>query len=154
MERSVNSNDWEVIGFVKGSGTSNEPHDYSFTDHNILKSLYYYRLMQHDYEENGEKTSYSNVISLVDNNVTAFSATIAPNIFSEIFTVNYSNAPGGSLRMTMFSTSGDIVFEKSFSTQDVFGTINVNIEKEIPSGIYLLKIKSGNLVSTLKVVKQ
>jgi len=154
VERSVNTRDWETIGFVKGSGTSNTPHDYSFSDHDIQQPFYYYRLKQHDYESTGGKTSYSNVVYLANKSVTEFSAAITPNIFSRTFTVNYSNASESSLRMRLFSLSGEIIFEKSFSHEDAYGTINVDIEKEIPAGVYLLRFESGNLSSTQKLVKQ
>ena len=47
-----------------------------------------------------------------------------------------------------------IIFEKNFSVENPFGTINVNIEKLISSGVYLLQLESGSLFSTLKLVKQ
>ena len=154
VERSVDAEDWGAIGFVKGSGTSDAPHDYSFTDAPIQQSFYYYRLKQRDYESAGGKTSYSNIIYLENKNVTQFSATIVPTIFSDAFSVNFSNASGRNLRMTLFSTNGEIIFEKSFSIEDAFGTIHVSTETKMPSGIYMLQLQSGNSAATLKLLKQ
>jgi hypothetical protein len=39
---------WNNIGFVSGSGNSNSPKDYSFTDNPAIGSKYYYRLKQID----------------------------------------------------------------------------------------------------------
>lgn len=47
--RVVLAKDWQTIGFVKGSGTTNTPRSYSFDDNPTLPSqLYQYRLKQLD----------------------------------------------------------------------------------------------------------
>lgn|GEM_PF-835930 len=50
IERSTNLNDWEVLGFVDGAGTSSRPLHYSFTDYNPMAGVSYYRLKQTDYD--------------------------------------------------------------------------------------------------------
>jgi len=40
---------WDKAGFVAGSGTSDSPKEYSFTDHNIAAGKYSYRLKQVDH---------------------------------------------------------------------------------------------------------
>jgi len=154
VERSVNSKDWEAIGFVAGSGTSDAAHTYSFSDHDIQQAFYYYRLKQHDFEYAGGKTSYSNVIYLVNRNATEFSASVTPNIFSESFAVSYSNASGKNLQVRLYSLDGEVIFERSFLAENLFGSINVNVEEKIPAGVYLLQLVAGDNSSTLKVVKQ
>ena len=62
VERSVDSLNWEVIGFVFGHGTSFSPKDYSFTDTTLVESnSYSYRLMQID---NDGKFEYTYVITI------------------------------------------------------------------------------------------
>ena len=51
--RSVNSqeataNNWQKIGFVAGSGTSNSTHKYSYSDASVVSGTYAYRLKQID----------------------------------------------------------------------------------------------------------
>ena len=61
IQRSVDSLNWDVIGFVFGHGTSFSPKDYNFTDTTIVESnTYYYRLQQID---NDGKLEYSEVIT-------------------------------------------------------------------------------------------
>ncbi|MFC2094695.1 hypothetical protein ACFLSH_03600, partial [Bacteroidota bacterium] len=58
VQRSTN-NQFTTIGFVNGSGTTTEIHNYSFTDSDVRTGTYYYRLKQVDY--NGEY-AYSDVV--------------------------------------------------------------------------------------------
>lgn len=39
---------WKNVGFVKGSGTSSSPHEYSFSDENLSPGRYAYRIRQID----------------------------------------------------------------------------------------------------------
>jgi type IX secretion system substrate protein len=55
IERSdIAKPNWVKIGFVEGHGTSNESHDYSFTDQKLNSGTYNYRLKQIDYNGNFE----------------------------------------------------------------------------------------------------
>jgi hypothetical protein len=61
IQRSVDSLNWDVIGFVFGHGTSFSPKDYNFTDTTIVESnTYHYRLQQID---NDGKYEYSEVLT-------------------------------------------------------------------------------------------
>jgi hypothetical protein len=60
IERSTPGNqNWVTIGFVVGSGTTNEVRSYSFRDANLLPATYRYRLKQIDFDGS---FSYSNEI--------------------------------------------------------------------------------------------
>lgn len=50
IERSIDVNNWEVIGFVGGSGNTNEITYYSFLDWTMTDNFNYYRLKQTDYD--------------------------------------------------------------------------------------------------------
>jgi len=50
IERSVNANDYEVIGIEKGAGNSNSRLDYSFKDQEPILGRSFYRLKQTDYD--------------------------------------------------------------------------------------------------------
>ncbi len=52
---------WEQIGFVKGSGNSNSPEEYSFTDQPTDKTSFSYRLKQKD---NDGKYKYYDAITV------------------------------------------------------------------------------------------
>lgn len=52
VERSADGEVWSDIGEVDGSGTTTEPHSYSYVDHDPLPGISYYRLRQTNF--NGE----------------------------------------------------------------------------------------------------
>ena len=52
-------NEWNLIGFVKGNGTTTKMQTYSFIDDNIISGKYLYRLKQIDFDGEFE---YSKII--------------------------------------------------------------------------------------------
>jgi hypothetical protein len=61
IQRSTDRITWSKIGFVPGSGNSNAPKDYSFTDQSLPNGTLYYRLKQKDLDG---KFEYSKEINL------------------------------------------------------------------------------------------
>lgn len=63
LERSVDNQQFEKIGQLKGNGTSATPNSYQFTNDvaNLSSNIVYYRLQQVDFDG---KTTYSKVISI------------------------------------------------------------------------------------------
>ena len=49
VQRTVNSGSWAKVSFVAGNGTSNVPHNYSYTDKVGTAGTYSYRLKQIDH---------------------------------------------------------------------------------------------------------
>ncbi|MFD1630419.1 hypothetical protein [Pseudopedobacter beijingensis] len=55
--KSIDGENFEVVGTVKGSGTTSAMHSYSFTDVNVSEGLYYYQLRQVDIDGKSETNS-------------------------------------------------------------------------------------------------
>ncbi|TZF82234.1 hypothetical protein FW774_16235 [Pedobacter sp. BS3] len=55
--RSVDGQNFEVVGTVKGNGTTSTQQSYSFTDVNVSNGLYYYQLRQVDFDNKSETNS-------------------------------------------------------------------------------------------------
>jgi hypothetical protein len=65
------SKEWEIISFVKGSGTINTPVEYEYFDRNLLNGKYFYRIKQMDY--NGTFTlMYMNGFAEINNSPNNF----------------------------------------------------------------------------------
>ncbi|MBS1513669.1 MAG: T9SS type A sorting domain-containing protein [Bacteroidetes bacterium] len=65
IERKLTSeNNWNKVGFVQGSGNSNEKKDFSFTDRNLSSGKYNYRLKQIDYNGNFKYYSLQNEVEI------------------------------------------------------------------------------------------
>jgi hypothetical protein len=65
VERSTDGINFEIIGWVKGNGTTTQTHYYEFVDENPMKGSNYYRLNQFDFNGVNE---YSKVILLESDN--------------------------------------------------------------------------------------
>ncbi|MFI5407389.1 MAG: T9SS type A sorting domain-containing protein, partial [Nitrososphaerales archaeon] len=148
-------NDWVVIGFVEGNGTTTELKSYSFTDENIAIGIYKYRLKQIDFDGTYE---YSNSVE---------AQVTAPEEF--ILSQNYPNPFNPSTKIK-FSIPRDISSERQEVTLIVYDVLGdeivtlVNEEKtpgeyeveldgtQLPSGIYFYQIKVGSFIQTKKMI--
>jgi hypothetical protein len=54
QRKKTNEQNWTVIGWSEGNGTTNQPKDYMFDDNKLQKANYKYRLRQVDYNGNFE----------------------------------------------------------------------------------------------------
>jgi len=61
VERSIDGQSWDSIGWVQGANNSNSLQEYRFPDHNVISNkVYYYRLKQVD---NDGAFKYSDIVS-------------------------------------------------------------------------------------------
>ncbi|MBI5663194.1 MAG: choice-of-anchor D domain-containing protein [Ignavibacterium album] len=145
---------WEVVGFVKGSGTTTEPNSYSFVDKNLNSGKYLYRLKQVDYDGSFKYSTELEVIIGI------------PDKF--VLEQNYPNPfnPTTKISFTIPNRVRNLVILKIF---DVLGNeivTLVNEEKEagryeiefnadkygLSSGIYLYQLKFGEYAAVKKFV--
>ena len=61
VEKTLDGETFENIGYIRGGGTSNQTTTYTFTDYNTKENINYYRLKQTDFDG---KFTYSYVISI------------------------------------------------------------------------------------------
>ncbi|HQF43468.1 MAG TPA: T9SS type A sorting domain-containing protein, partial [Ignavibacteriaceae bacterium] len=154
--------DWEVIGFVAGKGTTTEVQNYSFTDnltHTLnLNQMIRYRLKQIDYDGSFK---FSSEIEIEIKSPDIFSLEQNyPNPFNPTTKIKYS-IPTVTLRQAQ---SDNWVTLKVY---DVLGneiTTLVNERKpagnyevefsgsDLTSGIYFYQLKSGLFMQTKKMV--
>ena len=149
---------WAKIGFVEGSGVSNEIKNYSFIDSTVKNGYKYaYRLKQID--NNGDY-HYSPEIKIdADLEPSNFSLSQNyPNPFNPVTTIDYSVAPENG-------TNGVVLVQ--LKAYDVLGRevcILVNERKpagsykiefdgsKLSSGIYYYRLTAGNYSLTKKMI--
>jgi len=150
IEKQV-GNQWEKIGYVPGFGTTTEPKSYSFSDNNITTGTYFYRLKQIDYDGSYE---YSNKVEVVvDLTPTEFALyQNYPNPFNPATTIKYGVPVTGNVKLAVYNLIGEemavlINGEVEAGIHEV--TFKVS---SLPSGMYLYKLQSDNLVEVKKMI--
>lgn len=145
IERSVDVNDFEKIGTIKGHGNSNIPLAYQFTDQLTTSGTYYYRLKQIDFDGT---TSYSNIIAVYfEFDVQMM---VYPNPAQDWIIIQAKNAKT-SYRIQIFSTSGNLILEELLENRD--GQHQVDI-RNLPKGVYFVSIYGSERLMTQQFVKQ
>jgi cytochrome c peroxidase len=147
IEKSINGNNWENIGEIKGAGNSKNIQNYTFTDENTVENRQYYRLKQTDFNK---RMTYSKVISVELNTHNSPKITVFPNPTTHQVTVNFDNlAPNSATELQLINASGQVVFAKNKSVNNV-EMIDLSA---YPNGQYFVVIKSNGQVISRKLIK-
>lgn len=145
IERSENGNDFETIGYVKGSGNSNGLVEYRFEDFDPY-SRTYYRLRQTDY--NGA-FSVSPVI-LVSTKETD-RGEIAITTGNGAVNVMTNNTESGVMQINIYSVAGSMVYNGNVNVEEGSNTISVTPDMSTNS-LYVVNVNlNNNLSATTKV---
>lgn len=152
IERKLSESEWKKIGFVKGSGTTNQAHNYIFTDNNLSSGKYSYRLKQIDYNGNYKYFYLQNEITIGIPKVFNLSQNY-PNPFNPSTKINFSIPIDSKITLKIFDVTGR---EKAVILNDElkrsgYYTIEFNGER-LSSGIYFYSIKIDNFIQTKKMI--
>ena len=155
VERSVNENeDWKVIGFVEGNGTTTEQKNYSFIDKNLGTGKYSYRLKQIDL--NGE-FEYSNIVDVLVTPSDFVLDQNYPNPFNPSTVISWQLAYDSQVKLKIFNTIGEEIgtLINEFLEAGNHSTI-FNSGSELSSGVYLysLEITPSGSSSTQTLVRK
>jgi len=149
IQRSLDNNVFVTIGFVEGKGNSTINQYYSYTDESIGSTVYY-RLKQMDYIGS---YNYSAVIEV--NGVTVSTIQLEqnyPNPFNPATTIKYQLGNDGFVNLKVFNALGEEVaelvneFQKGGGYQLTFNADN------LPSGMYVYQLISGNYKENRKMI--
>jgi photosystem II stability/assembly factor-like uncharacterized protein len=145
IERKNQNASWEKAGEVMGSGNSNSPKRYSFTDKKFLTNgIYFYRLKQVD---NDGRFKYSNEIEVnvsyipnvysLENNF--------PNPFNPSTRIRYSLPFDSNVKLAVYNSLGQLVSELSNDIKQA-GTYEINFSSSsLSSGVYFYSIQANSL---------
>ena len=142
---------WETINFIKGAGSTTVTQNYFAADNTPLSGTSYYRLKQVDYD--GSFT-HSNAAEVINNNVIENFVLEQnyPNPFNPSTKISWQSSIGSIQVLKVYDLIGNEVatllneFKEAGSYEIEFNAIN------LPSGVYLYKLETGNVVQTKKMV--
>ena len=144
-----NASSWAKIGFVEGNGTTTETKSYSFIDKNVSTGIYQYRLKQIDFDGTFE---YSNAIEVtVENPKEYYLSQNYPNPFNPETKINYVIKENGFVQLSVYNILGQVVKELVNEIQSA-GSHSVNFNADLPSGVYIYKLQTGDYISSKKML--
>lgn len=147
IERSVNGENFEAIGQVKGSGNSSITRDYTFTDKFPAEGVSFYRLRSVDFDG---YTEYFKIVSVSVNNI-AQQVEIYPNPFSGHELSILSNLRSDSLnQVKILNSAGREVFASNLH----LGSNHVNFDEKLPKGLYYIVVGEGSIIHRAKLIVQ
>ena len=107
IERSTDNKEFREISFVKGSGTTTEVTDYSYTDKNVNAGIYYYRLKQIDLD-GSFNYSYSAEVDINAPSAFILSQNF-PNPFNPSTIIKFSLPVDSKVMINLYNTLGEKV---------------------------------------------
>lgn len=141
IERKTENTWWKEIGFIKGSGTTNNPVNYVFTDNAVNSNSYYYRIKQVDFNGNYE---YFNLQANVQiGNADEFSLNQNfPNPFNPVTQISYSLSNQAFVNLEIFDIRGSLVKQLVNGNEPAgYKSIEFNASG-LASGIYFYRLSA------------
>lgn len=149
IERKDNDANFKKIAFIKGTGTSTEEVNYSFTDKLVKTGLVVYRLKQIDLDGS---VNYSDEIKVDVNIPLEFSLEQNyPNPFNPTTNIIYTIPQDGMVNLSIYNILGEKVATLINDLQ-VSGRYEINFDAtRYSSGVYFYRLESGNNISIKKM---
>ncbi len=149
IERSIDGDSYAARGFVEGSGTTEQPHSYSFTDEGVNGNVYY-RLKQVDFNGGYD---YSNIIEINSTSSPDYQlAQNYPNPFNPATLISYTLPYNGFVTLKVYDVLGREIQTLVNGFQEA-GAHSVNFNASgLASGVYMYKMEAGNYSSLKKMV--
>jgi hypothetical protein len=148
IERSNNGHEFSSIAEMEGSGTTKNPVTYEYVDENPLHGTSYYRLKQTDFDGASETFKAVYVESTFRNDLKAM---VYPNPFTgrEIHLKMEESIKG---TVEIKDQNGILIYSKEL---DGFSSdYLLQLNEDLPKGIYFLTVQSTSLNENFKIVKR
>jgi lysophospholipase L1-like esterase/sugar lactone lactonase YvrE len=150
VERRSAQQGWERIGFVPGSGTTNSPNEYSFTDSREAEGVFHYRLKQIDRDG---KIAYSREVEASVEIVPSGFAVSQnyPNPFNPSTMISYALPQPAMVSVKVFDLLGREVATLVNEYKQAGRYVVSFNGAQASSGIYLCKVQAGGSVAIKKM---
>jgi len=145
IERSEDGSEFEYVGRENGSGSSNVPTDYHFTDDSPYTGESYYRLRQVDFDGSSDYSEIRRVYIDKSTGIILF-----PNPAEEIVHVSVPKDVEVD-SYSIYNSIGQTVQSGDVSTAS---QLDLNVSA-LPHGMYVLDLQlDGKSIKQLKLIKQ
>ncbi len=152
IERKSDKEEWRMIGFKEGKGTTTETQNYLFIDDlfGVDSEQLFYRLRQIDYDGTFE---YSDIVEVVVRIPTEFSLEQNyPNPFNPITKIKYQIPELSFVTIKVYDVLGSEVITLVNEEKPV-GSYEVEFDgKDLTSGVYFYRLQAGSFIETKKMI--
>jgi PQQ-dependent dehydrogenase (s-GDH family) len=151
VERSIDGQNFDVIGTITARNNGSTTNEYTFTDLNAANQpsmVLYYRLKVND-ADMSFKNSKVVTVTLADIAGKVF-ATPNPTMGETKLTINAFNNDKGQWKI--IDNSGRVVMQNAMQLRTGNNTISIDI-KNLAAGMYYLDVKGGGITTRLKLQK-
>ncbi len=152
IQRSVDGNQFEAVGFVNGKGNSTTLSGYRSIDQQAfdVASELYYRLKQIDADG---KTAYSTVVRVSAGSMARQSVSAYPNPFTRSTQLMIETDVDCKATIAVTDISGRVVVSKVTDITKGATAIDVTEMESLQSGIYFIHTEVNGTSQSVKVVK-
>lgn len=149
VQRTIDGLNFENIGTVKGVGNSSLTQSYSFTDHNPLPGVSYYRLEIVDIYGVKDYSSLESVNYSSDINTLSLVPNPANNVVMLLFTAHEI----GIYQVTVYSLRGERVYDATLTLPKSNHHQNIDVSS-LANGVYTVQLTAPTYVTSSKLVIQ
>ncbi len=154
VERKKENSEWEKIGFVAGSGNSNSPKNYSFTDKPTRGTLFSYRLKQKDM--NGNYKYYGPISVKIKSSKVAKLLQNSPNPFNPSTSIKFYIPKESRVKIQIFDVLGREVTtllneQQKAGYHIIYWDGYDKSGNAAASGIYIYRLTAGDFVQSKKM---
>lgn len=150
--------DWQSLGFVKGSGNSTSSNSYNFRDKKVvMNKTYQYRLRQVDLDGIQSCEGFSDIITIkFDRMGELILDQNTPNPFTTQTTISFTLPVADQVKLEVLDVYGNVVKTlvngnlDASNYQYVWDGTN-NSGRQVASGTYLYRLTAGNEIRTSKM---
>jgi hypothetical protein len=149
VEHSPDGRNFVQIGTVAAKGNSILKSYYNFVHRNPASQVNYYRVKL--VNKDG-KINYTNIVKLAPG-AKPIPMTVMPNPFNSSFTVAVNFKRSGHAIMSIVDVNGKLVRSTRHIVRAGFNSLNVNDLETLPSGTYIVHLKTDEETAFSKIIK-
>ena len=147
------SNEWSKVGFVRGSGTSTDIHNYEFTEKSLNSGKYKYRLKQIDFNGNFEYFELAEEV-IIGIPIKYNLSQNYPNPFNPITNLEFGIPELGFVTLKIYDVIGRELITLVNENKEP-GYYKVKFDaSNLSSGVYFYRMTAGDFVTVKKFVIQ
>ncbi|HET6245610.1 MAG TPA: CUB domain-containing protein [Bacteroidia bacterium] len=149
IEKSDDSNNFEEMAIIDGSGNSRDLIKYDQYDHNPYNGTTYYRLKQTDFDGKFEYSDIVAVESTKDDEI----FTVFPNPVANTANVSFHGYQTDEVVLNIMDATGRLVLTKKAISQKGMNTVKIDTSN-LTRGIYFVTLITNNEVLKTKFMKE